>query len=462
MRLKLAQAYPPIGRLAMQFGLAFALAMGAAGGIAFLTARHQLMDELDEQLAHERDKLIVPGAANDSAALKQRILARRARKLITNRGNLLYAPDGHAVLGGLDLAPPPTGFSEITFRDGSPKWHSGRALAVRLPDGGRLVVVAHSDIATNMREMLASGIVALMTMASLAGVAATWVLAHQISGRLGRTLAAADAIAKGNLNRRIPMTGLDGIFAEQAASLNHMLDRMEQMLRSQRQFASHLAHDLRTPLTRLRGDLRDCRPLVGSQGLGALERAERECRSIIAIFDALLRLSEIEAGAAPTAMAPLALAAMIEDVAETMEPVIADAGSTLTIGKLAPAHVLADRGLMQQLLVNLIENIALHTPAGTSATLNLAQEGDWAVVTISDNGPGIAPDARARVIQPFERGTGALKSGNGLGLAIAQAIMRFHHGRLELADNQPGLAVRLYFATMGEGPQGAQRNSATF
>jgi signal transduction histidine kinase len=116
-----------------------------------------------------------------------------------------------------------------------------------------------------------------------------------------------------------------------------MLDRMEQMMRSQRQFASHLAHDLRTPLTRLRGLLQADASHTDTAGRQLLDKAERECRSIISIFDALLRLSEIEAGRHPTAMAPLALDEVILDVAETMEPVIADAGSHLALAP-APGH----------------------------------------------------------------------------------------------------------------------------
>jgi len=100
---------------------------------------------------------------------------------------------------------------------------------------------------------------------------------------------------------------------------------------------------------------------------------------------------------------------------------------------------------LQQLLVNLLDNIALHTPASTQARITLQREGDCAVVILADNGPGIAAQERHRVIRPFERGQASAQSGSGLGLAIAQAIMRFHQGTLELADNQPGLTVRLRF-----------------
>jgi len=434
----------------MQFGLAFALAMGLAGGIAFLAARHQLVQEADEALAHEGSKLILPGQRNDSAAIAPRIIARRAQKILASRGHVLYAPDGRLLVGGLDVGPLPDGYAEAVYRDHSRKWHEGRALTLRLSDGGRLVIVEHSEVDATMREMLVTGVIALVVAGCLAGFAAAWVFASQIARRLRLTMAAADAIAQGDLSRRIPLGGLDGIFAAQAASLNHMLDRMEQMAASQRHFASHLAHDLRTPLTRLRGLLQAEHTQTDAQGRLLLDKAERECRSMITIFDALLRLSEIEAGRRPTAMAPLALDEMMLDVAETMEPVIADAGSSLTLPALPPAMVLADAGLVQQLLVNLLDNIALHTPAGTHARMALAVEGEDVTITITDNGPGISTPERERVIRPYERGRGAHRGeGSGLGLAIAQAIMRFHNGALELLDNRPGLMVQLRFPTSG-------------
>ncbi|WP_068079965.1 sensor histidine kinase [Novosphingobium rosa] len=439
---------PRIGRLAVQVGLAFALAMGVAGGIAFLAARYQLMQEADEALAHESRKLILKGYPNDSATLAQRVIARRAQKILASRGHIVYAPDGRLLADGLDIPPLPDGYAETIYRDHSRKWHQGRALSLRLPDGGHLVIVEHSEVDATMREMMLIGLIALIVVGGLAGVTAAWVLTRQIAQRLDLSVGAADAIAQGDLSRRISLDGLDGIFATQAGSLNHMLDRMEQMVRSQRHFASHLAHDLRTPLTRLRG-LLQAEADAATTDRPLLDKAERECRSIIAIFDALLRLSEIEAGRRPTAMAPLALDEAILDVAETMEPVIADAGSQLALAPLPPATVLADAGLVQQLLVNLLDNIALHTPAGTQASVALAVERHEATITIADNGPGILPPERERVVRPYESGKPTPRRdnsmGSGLGLAIAQAIMRFHNGALELVDNRPGLMVRLRF-----------------
>jgi len=444
-------ARPRIGRLAGQFGLAFALAMAGAGGLLYWLARAQINDEVDTSLRREQARILVPGAHHDAASIARRLSAVTGGRVISDKGHLVLAPDGHVVWGRIEMVPPPPGAANVSFRDGRPDWREGRALTARLPDGARLVIIEHSEAVENIHAMLPRAAMVLIIISILVGSGAAWVFSALIAQRLARTLAAADALASGDLSQRIPDAGLDGVFAQQVVGLNRMIDRMADMVRSQRQFASHLAHDLRTPLTRLRALLQADRAHTDAAGRQLLERAERECRSIIAIFDALLRLSEIEAGRHPTAMTPLPLGPIIEDVAETMEPVIADAGSQLTVRPLAPATIRGDMGLIQQLLVNLLDNVALHTPAQTSATIGLTVDGQEAVITIADNGPGIAEAQRDKVMQPFERGSASARPGSGLGLAIADAIMRFHGGSLELGDNGPGLAVRLRFPRIAAG-----------
>ncbi len=174
--------------------------------------------------------------------------------------------------------------------------------------------------------------------------------------------------------------------------------------------------------------------------------AGRECAAIIATFEALLRLSEINAGQRDAPHTPLVLADLLEDVADTMDPVLAEAGCTLTIGPFASATVIGDRSLLQQLFVNLLENIALHTGPGTQAHIALRCEDGHAVVRLADDGPGLPEADRARVLRPFERGEGKQGSrGSGLGLAIAQAIVRFHDGTLRVLDAAPGMIVELRF-----------------
>ena len=313
------------------------------------------------------------------------------------------------------------------FKGGGKAWQTGRALTRALPSGEVFVVVQHSEAAASLSTILPGVVAAIFASALLSGLGATVLFARQTAARLAKTQAAADAIALGDLS-----------------ALNRMLDRMEEMMRLQRHFAGALAHDLRTPLTRLRGLLTAELSLGETDRFRLIERAERECDAVIAIFDSLLRLAEIESGRHPSARTELCLAELIEDIAETMEPVIVDHGSKLELGSLDRAMISGDAGLLNQLLINLLENVATHTPPGTCATLSLTCDKGTAVIALGDNGPGLPEDDRARVMRAFERGTGAAQQpGSGLGLAIAQAIVRYHDGNLQLADNAPGLRVRI-------------------
>ena len=465
MTLRSTPVISGMGRLLIGFALALAVATALAGSVVYLVAGVQLTAEVDESLSHERRHLLPPGASADAGALVTRIAALEAGRSLTDRGHVLYDAQGQRLTGRLTMALPAPGYSNVLYRDGGVKWHSGRALCVALPGGGHLVIVAHSEIGENMRQMVLPAAIGVVLAGVIAGLAGSWLFARMLARRLLQAQGAADAIARGDLTGRIPLEGLDGVFAEQALSLNRMLDRMAEMVRSHRQFAAHVAHDLRTPLTRLRGILADDLASAPNDRAVFVERADRECASILAIFDSLLRLSEIEAGSHSAGLAPLALRQVIEDVAETMDPVIADAGGRLCVGPMEHATVLADVGLVHQVLVNLLENIALHTPRGTCATIALQHDtacGE-AVITVVDDGPGIALAERALVTRPFVRGIGVGRHrGSGLGLAIAEAIMRFHGGTLELADAEPGLAVilRLPLVNYGAGTADPKRSAA--
>lgn len=437
-----------IGRLAIQFGTLFALAMLAMGLVVFLVAQQRISRRIDDALEYHSAKYLAAehGQVASSAVVAGRIEAWQRQKALSERTYILFAPDGRLMAGRLRIPPPPQGFSQVRYVSRAHVVHKGRALATRLPDGALFAVVQHSEAAESLQAMLPWMVLAIFACALLAGLAVTTLFARQTALRLAETQAAADAIARGDLSRRIATDRLDGMFAEQAASLNRMLDRMAELVNAQRQFSSALAHDLRTPLARLRGLLATARPDGEAQSDGLIERAERECASVIAIFDALLRLAELESGRHPTAVAPLDLGSLVADVAETMEPVLADHGGTLRLTRLDDAVVRADAGLVNQLLVNLLENVATHTPPGTTATLRVERADTGAVVILADDGPGLGAADRSRVVRPFERGAeSAGRRGSGLGLSIAQAILRFHGGTLALADNAPGLEVRMTF-----------------
>ena len=438
--------YNGVGRLTLWFGIALAVASMLSGLLVLALARHQMEAEVDAWLRGDAIQLMPHGPDTTSAEVRASLDRWRLGHSFSEKGHVLFDRQGRVVSPGqIVMTRPPPGYAEISFHDGV-RTRSGRALTLPLGDGAALTVIAHSEIGEATGALLLPAIGASVLAAAVAGMLGSWLFAHAIGRRVSRVQAAADTIARGNLAHRIPLDRLDGLFARQALSLNRMLDRMEALVSSQRQFASHLAHELRTPLTRMRATLTGICEASAADRAILVECANRECAAIIATFDALLRLSEIEAGRHPAGLGRIDLSAVVEDVAETMEPVLADAGGALELGELASAPVLADNALVQQLLLNLLENVVLHTPAGTRARLSVARDDARAeaVLTVADNGPGIAESARARMIEPFARGTEAPSHrGHGLGLAIGQAIARFHGGAIELGDACPGLSIEL-------------------
>lgn len=441
----LGDADPRIGRLSLRIGAAMALGMGIAALIVLSLTSLQFSRDLDASLFKEMGKLMPPGAPRDTASVAARVITRAASRSTSMKIALLYDASGHRIVGRVDLPLQRDGLVTLRYRDGDSKPKDGRAYTIRLPDGAHLSILHHDEMKEVVSHVLPTLVLCLALSGALMGVLASRAMARMIARRLARTRATADAIAAGDLSQRVPVDGMEGIFAAQAESFNRMLARMEEMVEAQRHFASHLAHDLRTPLTRLRALLTGDADAPADFAVMRLA-AERECTAIIATFEALLRLSEIKAGRHDAPRAPLMLAELLEDVADTMEPLLAEAGCALTIGPFDPVTVIADRNLLLQLFMNLLENVALHAGPGTHARIAMRHDGEKAIVTIADDGPGLPVADRARVLRPFERGQDKGSSrGSGLGLAIAQAIVRFHDGTIQLRDGAPGMVVDVRF-----------------
>ena len=439
------EAEPRIGRLSLRIGAAVALGMAVAALIVLTLTSLEFSRELDASLYKEMGKLMPAGAPRDTASVAARVIRRAASRSTSMKIALLYDASGRRIVGRVALPLQHDGLVTLRYRDGDSKPKDGRVYTIRLPDGAHLSVLHHDEMKEVIRDMLPALLPCLALSGAIMGILASRTMARMIAARLAVTRATADAIAAGDLSKRIPVDGMEGIFAAQAESFNGMIARMEELVDGQRHFASHLAHDLRTPLTRLRALL--MRETADPADFARLRlAAEHECSAIIATFEALLRLSEIKVGRHDAPRTPLMLADLLEDVANTMEPVLLEAGCVLTSGPFAPATVIGDHRLLQQLFVNLLENVAVHTGPGTNAHIALRREDAEAVVMLSDDGPGLPEADRVRVLSPFERGQSKRSSrGSGLGLAIAQAIVRFHDGSLRLLDGAPGMIVELRF-----------------
>ena len=330
----------------------------------------------------------------------------------------------------------------------------------------RLTLIVARDI-EQQRQFLAEtnrslGLgVALLTLLGLgAGIA----LARHILGRVGAMTAASRSIMAGNLAERLPRTGTSDELDRLADSLNAMLDRIELLMAGMKEVSDNIAHDLKTPLNRLRN--RAEAALADTRGGPAwrvgLEHTIEDADELMKTFNALLLIARLEAGAVDDTLAPLDLRAMVEDLAELYAPAAEDAGLTLAWQQEAESAVdiRANRQLIGQSIANLIENAIKYgappaaAPSSSQPDVEIALRvvAGRAEVAVADRGPGIDEADRERAMRRFVRlEASRTKPGTGLGLSLVAAVARLHGGALRLEDNRPGLRAVLSLPMMATG-----------
>ncbi|GAA5070426.1 two-component system sensor histidine kinase UczS [Lysobacter panacisoli] len=292
--------------------------------------------------------------------------------------------------------------------------------------------------------MLRTALVALLVAATLGALAGA-LTSRWVARRLGSLDRTAVRVGGGELDLRVPLDGSNDAFDRLARRFNAMLDRIEELLGGVRHATDHIAHDLRTPLTRLRNRLEDLRRRTGEDTAdrAALDAAVLETDQLLHTFGALLRLARIEAQP-PASEGPLLdLSALVADAVELYTPIGGERAIRLH-AQLHPVQVRGDRDQLFQMLVNLLDNALKYAPAGSDVAIALPATADGAVLWIDDAGPGIPEADRERVFDRFQR----LEShrgtpGSGLGLSLARAIAHRHGGHILLLDRTPGLRAQV-------------------
>jgi signal transduction histidine kinase len=286
----------------------------------------------------------------------------------------------------------------------------------------------------------AGGLTLLLAIATGVLVGGRFVRRIDTIGRTSR------AIMEGDLSARIPVRGNSDEIDALVIGLNAMLERIQLLLDGLRQVSSDIAHDLRTPLGRLRQRLEDAREHATSTAeyQAATEAAIGEADSLLEIFSALLRIAQIEAGAQKSGFTTVDLSALIRSIGEAYEPSAEDSQHRLKVDAADGIVLTGDRQLLAQLFSNLVENALSHTPAGSTVRLVLRSTAAGFEAEIADDGPGIPPEEREKVFDRFYRlDRSRTTKGSGLGLALVKAIASLHGLSLRLEDRKPGLAVIL-------------------
>jgi hypothetical protein len=263
---------------------------------------------------------------------------------------------------------------------------------------------------------------------------------------LANVSATATAIAAGDFAQRVKLSGRGDEFDQLAETINDMLDRIGRLMDGVRQVSNAIAHDLRTPITRARTRLEDAGLHAHSpeELRAAIERATADLDGIVAVFQALLRIAEIEAGSRRSAFARFDLAPLLADVAELYGAVAEDKQVALEVDAQDHLPAYGDRELVQQAVANLVDNAVKFSPPEGHVRLRASATPGGVEIVVADEGPGIPAADRARAIERFFRGEAARSTpGAGLGLALVQAVAQLHQGSLRLDDAGPGLRAAL-------------------
>lgn len=376
-------------------------------------------------------------------------LAERADELADDDFIVLLQNQGGEVLAGrLPASPVIEGWHEI-----APPWRDDDepylGIGRLLPDGHYLVLGQDAEDLHDVVEFVEEGLiwtfVFALPLALIGGVLVSTITLRRVEA-INR---ATRQIRGGDLSKRVPVVGTNDEFDRLAISINEMLDGIEDLTVGLRQVSQDIAHDLRTPLTRMRQKLE----LAGSQpggpaaSAGLVSACVQDLDELLEAFNALLRIGQIEAGVQKSKFSEIALSELVTSIADTFGSVAEDHGQTFR-RQIEPGLVLkGDRQMLVQMLSNLVENAIRHAPAGAELSLALVREGEALLIVVADNGAGIPEAEREKVLRRFYRlEKSRTTAGSGLGLALVKAVTDLHGGSISLLDNQPGLRVELRFS----------------
>jgi signal transduction histidine kinase len=441
--------------------LAF-IAMGGAVIVFLYYSMLIIMDgQIDGALSRESINLTAAYGSGGYSGLRQAIANRASPQQDAARLYLLEGPDGE-VSGNLKqwpadkLIPGETKDIEVA--------HAAKRVRVRVlifgPNIRLLIGRALTELANFQRIAGESLLFVLAGNLSL-GVAAGALLARYADRRLEQINAIAQKVLEGDLSVRVGVRAGGDEYDRLAWNINTMLHRVERLVAMVRGVTENIAHDLRTPLNALRVKLEAAliAPRSSEDYRGVLRRAIGETEAIVATFNSILKIARIKASALAPPGQQASLPEVVQELSELYEALAGESGIALEvrlpaerIAEEKEVFVRGDAHLISQAIGNLLDNAIKYSPRGSTVLIAAEQSADGPSVTVADNGPGIPPEMRTAILDPFVRlEEAAGKEGFGLGLSFVAAVAEWHGARLELADNGPGLRATLYFPAAGEG-----------
>jgi len=365
---------------------------------------------------------------------------------------LLVDAQMNRIAGNLDtwpsVADTPGGWRQFQVRRGGMR---SLALVFRyeLPGGYHLLVGRDVQVRMQLGNLLTDALIWAIAIVLAMATAGAIIVRSLFRRTVANVSATAAAIAAGDFAQRVKVSGRGDEFDQLAEVINDMLDRITRLMDGVRQVSNAIAHDLRTPITRARARLEEAaRNAESSADLhAAIDRATVDLDGIVAVFQALLRISEIEAGSRRASFRRVDIVTALDGVADLYGAVAEEKGITLSVSHPQRLEINGDAALIQQAVANLVDNAVKFSPENGSVKLAAARDGRRVRMTVTDQGPGIPEQDRSRATERFYRGDTARGTpGSGLGLALVQAVAYLHGGVLRLEDAGPGLRAVLDLA----------------
>jgi signal transduction histidine kinase len=431
------------------------VAISAAIVLAFVyfTTRSVIEAEVRQVVEAEviglSDQYVDEGVGGIARAIERRLAGDNKPDAVY----LLTDQKGNRIAGNLARwpvgAPSGTGWSELElYRTDQDRPAIVSAASFRLVGGELLLVGRDAQARSAFDQSLVRALIWALGISTILGLASGWMLTRLVDRRIGDVVGTAEEIMQGEMTRRVPIRGRYDEFDRLAVTLNRMLDRIETLVGDLRMVTDSVAHDLRSPLTRLHANL-DASLKDGispNERRRLIERALAEASGVLRSFTALMEIARAEAGVGRDQFEPVDLGRLARDVVDLYTPSVVESGVVLRHGGDGTS-VEGHPQLLANAISNLVENAIRHAPAASEVRVDVSSGPSGATISVADHGPGVPPADFNRILERFVRlDDSRSQPGAGLGLSLVSAVARMHEAELTLADNFPGLRATLRFA----------------
>ena len=450
-------------RLALSYGALMVLTMTIVLAVFYVQTVGVVRVRLDKQAENHLRRLMEHSAKYGSGALESEILQTIRDGVNTDTEILiLMDPDGEPIVSNAEVFPPRRlsimGVRELTVKRGG-RLVVGRVAVAEMPDGNLLAAGSDMQLQRDMEDLFGQASLLAAIAACVMAVLGALVFRRVVDERAAAIRSTMARVAAGDLRQRIPVDRRNDEFTLLNRDINTMLDRLEQLMEGIRHVSNSIAHNLRTPLTRILLRLRNAQNASPEMQSATLALVAEEVAELGVVFEKLLQIAEVESGATRKNFAPVDLQALLVDVVDFYEPLVEDSGGVIRLKVQADMQVLGDGDLLASAVANLVdnaikygvtngENAGLDVLLSTKSVQEAGPDTPWGVeITVRDRGAGADPQTLEKMTTRFFRAESD-RQGYGLGLASVLAIVQLHGGKLSFHNATPGLIARIWLPSI--------------